>query len=141
MRRRRGRRRERRVDLLVIVAGGDGERFAVIRRCCSGRGRRRRSVMMVVPGRGVSVQCAYVVMGEERVHVVRHVVGHQRLVPARRRRPGRRLVPAPVMWVMVVVMMSPGTADHFHAGSHFHAAIKRSSGCDTLKIERQQNQF
>jgi len=71
------------VDLLVIVAGGDGERVAVIRRRGSGRGRRRRPVMMVVPGSGVSVQRADVVMGEERVHVVRHVVGHQWLVPAR----------------------------------------------------------
>jgi len=58
------------VDLLVIVASGDGERVAVIRRRSSGRGRRRRSVMMVVPGSGVSVQRADVVMGEERVHVV-----------------------------------------------------------------------
>jgi len=129
------------VDLLVIVACGDGERVAVIRSRGSGRGRRRRPVMMVVPGRGVSVQRADVVMGEERVHVVRHVVGHQRLVPARRRRPGRRLVPASMVRVMVVVMMSSGTADHFHAGSHFHAALKRSRGCDTLKIGKRQNQF
>jgi hypothetical protein len=26
--------------------------------------------------------------------------------------------------VMVMVVMSPGTADHFHAGSHFHAALR-----------------
>jgi len=39
--------------------------------------------------------------------------------------------------MMVVVMMSSGTADHFHAGSHFHAALKRSSGCDTLQIGKK----
>jgi hypothetical protein len=37
-----------------------------------------------------------------------------------------------VVRVMVVVMMCSGTADHFHAGSHFHAALKRSRGCDTI---------
>jgi len=64
------------VDLLVIVAGGDGKRIAVIRRRGSRRGRCCRPVMMVIPGCGVSVQRADVVMSEERVHVVSHVVGH-----------------------------------------------------------------
>jgi len=126
------------VDLLMIVAGGNGERIAVIRRRGSGCGRRCSPVMMVVSGCGVSVQRADVVMSEERVHVIRHVVGHQRLVPARRRRPGRCLVPTPVMRMMVVVMMSTGTADHFHAGSHFHAALKCSRGCDMLQTEKKR---
>lgn len=128
--RRGGRRRcERRVYLLVIVARGDGERVAVIRRSGRRGGRRRGPVVMVVPGRGVSVQRARVVVREERVHVIRHVVGHQRLVPARRRRTGRRLVPAPVVRMVVMVVMSAGTADHFHAGSHFHAAFGRVPMC------------
>jgi len=39
--------------------------------------------------------------------------------------------------MMVVVMMSSGTADHFHAGSHFHAALRRSSGCDMLQTGKK----
>lgn len=123
---RRGRRRrcERRVDLLMIVPGGDGERVAMIRRGGRGRGSRCGPVVVIVPGRGVCVQRADVMVREERVHVVCHVVGHQWLVPAGRRRTGRRFVPAPVVRVMMVMVMGSGSADHFHAGSHFHAALK-----------------
>lgn len=125
---------ERRVDLRVIVPGGDGERIAVVRYSGRGRGRGCGPVMVVVPGRGVSVQRAGVVMREKRVHVVGHVVGHQRLVPARRWRTGRRVVPPVMRRVMVMVVMSPGTADHFHAGSHFHSGFNwRAHGCDTRK--------
>jgi len=53
------------VDLLVIVAGGDGERIAVIRRGGRGRGGSCGPVVMVVPGRGVSVQRADVMVREE----------------------------------------------------------------------------
>jgi len=65
------------VDLLVVVASGDGERIAVVRRDGCG------PLVMVISGRGVSVQRAGVVVREKRVHVVGHVVGRQRLVSAR----------------------------------------------------------
>lgn len=143
--------RERRVYLLVIVAGGDGERVAVVRRRSRGRRGRRSPVVMVVPGRRMRVQRAGVVVREERVHVVGHVVGGQRLVPARRRRrrAGRRLVPAPVVRMMVVMrVMSPGTAaDHFHAGGHFHAASGRKTHahvntrcCGEIQERHEQDQ-
>lgn len=120
---------ERRVDLRMIVPGGDGERVAVVRHSGRGRGRSCGPVVVIVPGRGVSVQRAGVVVREERVHVVGHVVGHQRLVAARRRRTRRRVVPPVMRRVMVMVVMSPGTADHFHAGSHFHTDSRDARLC------------
>lgn len=144
VRRGRRRRRERRVYLLVIVAGGHRERVAVVRGRDRGRGGRRRPVVMVVPCRGVRVQRADVVVREKRVHVVGHVVGHQRFVAARRRRTaaaGRRFVPAPVVRVVMVVMMRPGTADHFHAGSHFHAALRRDSAGENQQKKKKNYQI
>lgn len=72
---------ERRVDLLMIVSGGDGERVTVIRRGGRGCSSRCSPVVVIVPGCGVCVQRADVMVRKERVHVVGHVVGHQRLIP------------------------------------------------------------